>query len=271
MLGYESKEELLSLEAGELNADGGQKPVLGRNPDDRGGVRAREIALRRKDGGTVSVLDTSGAAWDASGKIVRYQGTLVDVTEQRAMEKALRRQEEFQRDLLESFPDLILVIDLNGRYSFVSSRIRDLLGCKPEDFLGKKIEELPDHSPELFTVYRDVSSGKKRLGTCEYGARHRDGSLRTMRASASPLFGTEERVSGVIVSVHDITLEKKMDAADHSDRTAGGDRPNDRRLCARAEQSSDQHFGGGGAAAGQPYPGCTCRDRPRAPAHAGRR
>jgi PAS domain S-box-containing protein len=211
MLGYGSKEELLSLAADELNSDGGQKPVLGRNPEDRGGVRAREIALRRKDGGTVSVLDTSGAAWDASGKIVRYHGTLVDVTEQRAMEKTLRRQEEFQRDLLESFPDLILVIDLNGRYSFVSSRIRDLLGCKPEDFLGKKIEELPDHSPELAAVYRDVSSGKQRLGTCEYGARHRDGSLRTMRAAASPLFGAEERVSGVIVSVRDITLEKKME------------------------------------------------------------
>jgi PAS domain S-box-containing protein len=211
MLGYGSKEELLSLDAGDLNSDRGQKPVLGRNADDRGGVRAREIALRRKDGGTVSVLDTSGAAWDASGKIVRYHGTLVDVTEQRTMEKALRRQEEFQRDLLESFPDLILVIDLNGRYSFVSSRIRDLLGCKPGDFLGKKVEELPDHSPEFVTVYRDVSSGKKKFGTCEYGARHRDGSFRTMRAAASPLFDAAGRVSGVIVSVRDITLEKKME------------------------------------------------------------
>jgi PAS domain S-box-containing protein len=211
LLGYASKEELLSLDARDLNSDSGQKPVLGRSADDRGGVRAREIVLRRKDGGTVSVLDTSGAAWDASGKIVRYHGTLVDVTEQRAMEKTLRRQEEFQRDLLESFPDLILVIDLNARYSFVSSRIRDLLGCKPEDFLGKKVEELPDHSPEFVTVYRDVSSGKKKFGTCEYGARHRDGSFRTMRAAASPLFDAQGRVSGVIVSVRDITLEKKME------------------------------------------------------------
>jgi PAS domain S-box-containing protein len=211
LLGYASKEELLSLDAGDLNSDPGRKPVLGRNADDRGGVRAREIVLRRKDGGTVSVLDTSGAAWDASGKIIRYHGTLVDVTEQRAMEKTLRRQEEFQRDLLESFPDLILVIDLNARYSFVSSRIRDLLGCKPEDFLGKKVEELPDHSPEFVTVYRDVSSGKKKFGTCEYGARHRDGSFRTMRAAASPLFDAQGRVSGVIVSVRDITLEKKME------------------------------------------------------------
>ena len=68
-------------------------------------------SLRRKDGSTGIFLDTSRAVWDPSGKIIRYQGTLVDVTERRAMEKTLQRQEEFQRYLLESFPDLILVID----------------------------------------------------------------------------------------------------------------------------------------------------------------
>ena len=57
------------------------------------------------------------------------------------MEQELRQQEEFQRYLLESFPDLILVIDLNERYSFASARIRDLLGYKPEEMVGKKIEE----------------------------------------------------------------------------------------------------------------------------------
>jgi PAS domain S-box-containing protein len=211
MLGYGSKDELLSLEPAALNSDVGQGPVLGRSADDRGGVRAREITLRRKDGTPIALLETSGAVWDAAGKIIRYHGTLVDVTEQREMEKALRRQEEFQRYLLESFPDLILVIDLNERYSFVSSRIRDILGCKPEDLLGKKVEELPDHSAEFVTLYRDVNFGRKKFGTCEYGARHRDASWRTMRAAASPLFDAEGRVSGVIVSVRDITVEKKLE------------------------------------------------------------
>jgi len=211
MLGYGGKEELLSLNPGALNSDQDQAPVLGRGADDRGGVRAREITLRRKDGTTAAFLDTSGAVWDATGRIIRYHGTLVDVTEQREMEKALRRQEEFQRYLLESFPDLILVIDLQERYSFVSSRIRDMLGCRPEDLLGKTVEELPDHSPEFVAVYRDVSTGRKKFGTCEYGTRHRDGTWRTMRAAASPLFDAEDRVSGVIVSVRDVTVEKKFE------------------------------------------------------------
>ncbi|HUK24296.1 MAG TPA: PAS domain S-box protein [Terriglobales bacterium] len=211
MLGHGSKDELLDLEPVALNPDPTQSPILGRSADDRGGVRAREIQLRRKDGSLVTLLDTSGAVWDNEGRIIRYQGTLMDVTERRAMERALQRQEEFQRYLLESFPDMILVIDLQGRYSFVSSRIRDLLGYKPEYLLGKKPEEIKGHSEEFLSLYREVSGGIKKFGTCEYAAQHRDGSWRTMRAVASPLFDAGGQASGVIVSVRDITVEKKLE------------------------------------------------------------
>src|SRR2546428_7222921 len=211
MLGYSNKDELMALTATALNSDPGESPVLGRSARDRGGERTREISLRRKDGSVGMFQDTSRAIRDPTGEIIRYQGTLVDITERRKMEGTLRRQEEFQRYLLESFPDLILVIDLNETYSFVSSRIRDLLGYHPEDFLGKKLEDLQDHSPELVALYRDVSTGRKKFGFSEYGARHRDGSWRTMRATASPLFDAENKVNGVIVSVRDITLEKKLE------------------------------------------------------------
>lgn len=211
MLGYSAKEELLQLDPAALSWEANQGPVLGRGLDDQGGVRTREITLRRKDGRSAVFLDTSRAVWDNAGRIIRYQGTLVDVTERRSMEKALARQEEFQRYLLESFPDLILAIDLNEQYSFVSSRIRDLLGYRPEELQGRKVEAGQEQSPEFLTLCREVSSGRKKFGFCEYGARHRDGSWRTMRASASPLFDAESKLSGVIVSVRDITVEKKLE------------------------------------------------------------
>jgi len=211
MLRYRSKNELLALEPNSLNFDPGQSPALGRVADDRGGVRTREITLRRQDGTAAVCLDTSRAVWDASGTIIRYQGTLTDVTEKRNMETQLRQQEQFRQKLLESFPDLILVVDLDERYSFASSRIRDLLGYRPEELVGKKIEDLQDHSPEFLQLYRDVASGRRLFAACEYGALHRDGSWRTMRASASQLFGTENNLSGVIISVRDITVEKKFE------------------------------------------------------------
>ena len=211
MLGCSSRDELLSLDPRALNLDPGQGPVLGRSADDQGSERSRELTLRRKDDTTGVFLDTSRAVWDA-GKIIRYQGTLVDVTERRKMEKALRQQEEFQRYLLESFPDLILVVGLDGRYSFVSSRIRDLLGRIPAELRGKKVDDAEqEQSDEFVALYHDVSTGAKKFGFCEFGARHRDGTWRTMRANASPLFDAEGKASGVIMSVRDITVEKKLE------------------------------------------------------------
>jgi PAS domain S-box-containing protein len=211
ILGYATKEDLLGLDPSSLNVDPTEPPVLGRALDDRGGVRAREITLRKKDGTAAVFLESSRAVWDAAGKLIRYQGTLVDVTERRKLERQLLQQEEFRRRLLESFPDLILVVDLEERYTFISSRARDMLGYQPEDLLGKKISETEEHSPELLALYRDVASGTRIFGAAEYGAHHRDGTWRTMRASASQLFDAEAKLGGVIVSVRDITMEKKLE------------------------------------------------------------
>jgi two-component system, cell cycle sensor histidine kinase and response regulator CckA len=210
MLGYAEKKDLLAVDPSALNFEPGQ-PVLGRAVDDRGGVRTREIKLRRKDSSPAIFLDSSRAVWDTSGNIIRYQGTLVDITEKRRMELQLAQQEEFRRRLLESFPDLILVVDLKEHYTFVSSRVRELLGYAPNDMLGKKISDLENQSPELAALYRSVISGQQPFASAEYSARHRDGSWRTMRASGSKLVDAEGTISGAIISVRDITLERKLE------------------------------------------------------------
>jgi PAS domain S-box-containing protein len=210
MLGYEEKSDLLAVGPSTLNFDDG-KPVLGRAIDDRGGLRTREVTLRRQDGTPATFQDSSRAVWDSAGAIIRYQGTLVDITEKRKMEQRLAEEEEFRRRLLEGFPDLILVVDLDERYTFVSARAHDLLGYEPKDVLGKKISDFENHSPELASLYRGIVSGQEALGSTEYGARHRDGTWRTMRASGSQLVDAEGKITGVIISVRDITLERKLE------------------------------------------------------------
>jgi two-component system NtrC family sensor kinase len=212
MLGYETKDDLLALSPEQLLFYRVQGPALGNTPKDRSGVRKQEITLRKKDGTAAIFLDTSRAMLDEYGNSVRYQGTLVDITERREIEKKLRQQEQFQRDLLESFPDLILVIGLDESYQFVSSRIRDVLGIRPADLLKRKVTEVEYAPPELIALCRQILAGTMTFGSCEYGTRHSDGSWRMMRASASVLYDANRVLNGAIASIRDITIERKFEA-----------------------------------------------------------
>jgi PAS domain S-box-containing protein len=210
ILGYQTKEDLLNLPPDELTADAGAEPVLGQAGSDSGRTRTREVRLKRKGGGVAVCVDTSTGVLEGD-RIVRYQGTLVDVTEQRALEQQVRGQEEFRQHLLESFPDLILVLDLKGQYTFVSARIGELLGYGPEHLMGKNVDDVEGTSPELATLYRTVATGRSSLTSCEYGSRHHDSSWRTMLGMASPLLDAEGKPAGVIISVRDVTMEKKLE------------------------------------------------------------
>jgi PAS domain S-box-containing protein len=210
ILGYESKADLLNLPPEQLSIDPSGEPVLGRTGSQSGRTRTREVRLRRKDGGVAICVDTSSGVME-SGRVVRYQGTLVDVTEKRALERKLHLQEEFRQRLLESFPDLILVLDLNGKYTFVSARIGELLGYGPEHLIGKNVDDVENTSPDLAALYQTVAKGLSSRISCEYGSRHRDGSWRTMLGMACPLLDAEGKPTGVIISVRDVTMEKKLE------------------------------------------------------------
>jgi PAS domain S-box-containing protein len=210
ILGYDSKEDLLNLPPEQLSVDAGGESVLGRTGSQSGRTRTRELRLKRKDGGIAVCVDTSTGVMEG-GRLVRYQGTLVDVTEKRTMERQLRRQEEFRRRLLESFPDLILVLDMKGQYTFVSARISELLGYGPDHLIGQNVDDAENTSPELAALYRTVATGKSSRTSCEYGSRHQDGSWRTMLGMASPLLDAEGKPAGVIISVRDVTMEKKLE------------------------------------------------------------
>src|SRR5258706_5760656 len=175
ILGYASKEELLSLPPEQLSVDASGELVLGRTGSQSGRTRTRELRLKRKDGGVAVCVDTSTGVME-EGRIVRYQGTLVDVTEKHALERQGRRQEELRRRRLESFPERILVLAMNGQTTFGRARQCKPPGYGPQNLIGEKVHDAQNTSPELAALYRTVATGKSARTSCEYGSRHRDGS-----------------------------------------------------------------------------------------------
>jgi two-component system NtrC family sensor kinase len=213
MLGYENKDELLQENVNELYMNAEDRRGLLQELDEQRTLREREIVLRRKDGKPLICLDTSTAIRDATGRVLRYQGTLVDITQRREMERRLHQEQEFARRLVESFPDMIVVLDREGQYTYVSARMKEQLGYEPEEILGKGLGERT-HAEDrgaLLTLHREMVEGKRNYGTVEYRTLHKDGNWRTVRGTASPLSDAGGNIIGVIASARDITDLKRLE------------------------------------------------------------
>lgn len=213
MLGFDSKEALLKVNVRELYADPAVRPQQLEALQSHGQLKESEIRLRRRDGQVIHCLDTTSVIRDSSGRIIRYQGALVDITERRRMEQKLHEEQEFARRLVNSFPDLIVVIDKDRRYRFVSPSIEELLGYKPEDLIGRFVGER-SHSEDKMAMdelCRSILSGEKTFVALEYRTQHRDESWRVFRAAASPLYDSEGKITGLVASSRDFTEFKRLE------------------------------------------------------------
>jgi two-component system NtrC family sensor kinase len=93
MLGFDSREDLVSMDLEtQLHASEEQRQSFRQEIEQRNYVRNFEVALRRKDGTVITALQSSFANRDSSGKIERYQGFLLDITEKKRAEDEIRRR-----------------------------------------------------------------------------------------------------------------------------------------------------------------------------------
>lgn len=213
MLGYESKEELLRQPVERHFTDLVERANLAEELRKAGSVRDAALSLRRKDGSVIRVLNSSVAIRDSSGEFVRFQGSFVDITERNEMERRLREEQEFVRRLVACFPDIIVVLDPNGRYTFVSPRVEEFLGYTPQEYLGAELRERPhpEDRDSLLEFFRKLTSGEVSVGALEYRTAHKKGGWRTVRAHASPLTNAEGQIIGVVASARDVTESKRME------------------------------------------------------------
>jgi two-component system NtrC family sensor kinase len=176
-------------------------------------VQGREITLIRKDGTSIVCLNTAAAVRDNAGRVVRYQGALMDITERREMERRLHQQQEFARRLVDSFPDLILVLDIAAHYTFVSPRSKEILGYEPQEIAAMDFANCahPEDMPAVQALYDDIVAGRRTFASLEVRVRHKQGEWRRIRFNFSPLWDTKGQNEGVVLSGRDVTDLKRLE------------------------------------------------------------
>src|SRR6202041_282610 len=89
----QKREEVLKLNLEEeIRIDAGQREAFRKIIDQQNYVRNFDVTLRRQDGTLLQAAESSFATRDSAGKIERFQGFVLDVTEKRRAEDEMRRR-----------------------------------------------------------------------------------------------------------------------------------------------------------------------------------
>lgn len=130
--------------------------------------------------------------------------------------RSSRDKEEFFRLLVESVPDLVMVLDGEGKVAFVSPSVRRLLGYEETELLGRDILHFI-HPEDRERSAANLKLALKTKGVTQYSrqrVRHRDGTWRFHEASSLNLLN-DPRVRGLVVNSRDVTermnLERELE------------------------------------------------------------
>ncbi|MEM2786470.1 MAG: PAS domain S-box protein, partial [Candidatus Nitrosotenuis sp.] len=91
--------------------------------------------------------DSPSPQFDADGKFIGYLGIATEITEQKRLKDELRHSLKMSERLVESNPDALLIVDLEGRITQVNPQAQKMFGYTSGELIGNHIEML---IPERF-------------------------------------------------------------------------------------------------------------------------
>lgn len=178
-----------------------------------GRVWRGELVNRRKDGSLYLEEQTITPVLDAGGAISYFIGIKQDISERKQAERALRESEEKFRSLVESTSDWVWEIDERNRYTYVSPRIRNILGYTPEEVLGKTPFDLmpAEEAKRAAEAFAPITGQMRPFVLFDNVNLHRDGRRVVLETSGTPIFDSQGAFRGYRGIDRDITERKRAD------------------------------------------------------------
>jgi PAS domain S-box-containing protein len=193
------------------------------HPEDRGWVLQEDIRTdetgepysveyRRisRDGRVVWVREEAVLVRDSEGRPLFWQGILMDVTERKHQEEALRQSEALYRTVVEQAEENIFLVDAKSRRVLdANDALLRSLGYTDDELKEMTLYDIVAHSQESvdLNIGRIMVEGHRSLGERQY--RRKDGSLADVEVNVSAVPYNGEKVMCVVA--HDVTERKRTE------------------------------------------------------------
>jgi PAS domain S-box-containing protein len=197
------------------------------HPDDRNRVRETligaveagvrheiEYRIRRPDGAVRHVQSLGKPVRDGRGGVTKVVGTLLDVTDRREADRALRESEERFRTVFQAVPSATVLLSADGTILELNRAAEKLYGTARAEALGRNYCDefvAAPRRPACCQTLADVVAGRE-VRSVEFPIRRRDGETRDLLLNAGPL-RDGGRIAGVLLAGEDVTDRRRAEAA----------------------------------------------------------
>ena len=163
--------------------------------------------------GAADYLSKANLTVEALERTIRHALALHAEERQRwHAEAALRASEERFRALVENSSDALLLIDADGRITYLSPSSERHLGWTPEQMVGRSIFEFihPDDRELVGARMAETRGHPGKTIVAQVRFHHADGSWRIMEGVGVNRLA-DPAVAGIVVNVRDITERRRLE------------------------------------------------------------
>ncbi len=174
---------------------------------------AEEYRILTNDGRLKWVWEQGQGIFSDNGTLIALEGFITDITERKRAEEALRGSEEKYRLMIDNQTDLVVKVDHDGRFIFVSPSYCDMFGFKEEELIGKTFFPLV-HEDDREAAQNAMKELLKPPHRCylEQRAKTRFG-WKWLAWSDSAILDEHGKIEAIIGVGRDITEKKQTEEA----------------------------------------------------------
>lgn len=214
MLGIGGAEDVADLRLADIHPLWASLLVLGDGVETAvlDGVWRGETALLTRDGREIPVSQVIVAHARPDGECAFLLTIVRDISEIKQAEVALSESEQFYRRIVEAANVGIWMISPTNSVTFANPKMAQLLGYHVEEMVGQPLAMFMDTDRGIQTPCACDEAPQHGVKTMrDFRLRRRGGAAIWANLSTSPLFDREERYTGVLGMVTDITERRSVE------------------------------------------------------------
>lgn len=173
-----------------------------------------DISYKAKDGTRRFMVSRLYPILDAAGEAKGCVLANTNIAERKRFDEGLAKSREKYRAIFELSPEAIVLLDIQGNILDINGRLRDWLGYRPEEIIGKHVLELPfihrESIAKIAESLRQRIAGKE-LSPYELVFDAKNGEEFVGRVTGNLLRDERGRITKDLVVISDITQRKRAE------------------------------------------------------------